>query len=162
MSIIKQPQLELSVDHGQYSPDEASYALIAAYYDYGRPEEAINLYNHTLAKKNAPTLSNLYFKGRLMVRSERWREAESLFRKILQRLENHQFASLGYQVECKYWIALSLKKQNEISEAFQLTEKALAQSKKRRSDLEIEDPFENFKQIKNRLKKLHKELNKKA
>ncbi len=66
--------------------------------------------------------------------------------------------TVGYIVECKYWIAASLKMQNRINKALQLTEEALVQSEKRNIDSELESPFEGFKEIKNRLKDLHKEL----
>ncbi|MFX0201632.1 MAG: tol-pal system YbgF family protein [Candidatus Hodarchaeota archaeon] len=153
-------QLELCVNHCLYSPNEASYGLIAAYLEYGKYERAINVFDRNLAKKRTPSLSGMYYMGRLLIESKRLREAESIFRNILQRLEKYKFASVGYQVECKYWIALSLKAENKTSEALQLTGAALAQSKKRNAALELEGPFENFREIQDRLERLHNGLKK--
>ena len=50
--------MQFSVDHGQYSPFEASYALIAAYFDYGKYEKAYALLNRTIEKKAQPSFSD--------------------------------------------------------------------------------------------------------
>jgi tetratricopeptide (TPR) repeat protein len=151
-------QLQFSVDHGQYSPFEASYALIAAYFDYGMYESAYALLNRTIAKKAQPSFSDLYLKARLFIKFERLQEAENLLVDLLQRLETSKYPSVGYQVECKYWIAYILKVQEKTTEARTISEQALAQSEKRNADLEVESSFENFKDIKNNLKILVREL----
>lgn len=151
-------QLEFSIEHGLYAKHQASYNLIAAYFDYGRYEKAMDILDRTLESKDSPGISDLYYKGRLLAKFERWLEAESVFREILERLENCTFASVGYQVECKYWIALALKAQNKDAKALHWIERALAQSKKRNGDLELEGPFENFGEIRNKLHSLHRDL----
>ena len=151
-------QLQFSVDHGQYSPFEASYALIAAYFDYGKYEKAYALLNRTIEKKAQPSFSDLYLKARLFLKFERWQEAENLLVDLLQRLETSKYPSIGYQVECKYWIALILRSQKKTSEARAISEQALAQSEKRNADLEVESTFENFQDIKDNLKTLVREL----
>ena len=151
-------QLQFSIDHGQYAPFEASYALIAAYFDYGKYEEAYALLNRTIAKKTRPSLSDLYLKARLLIEFERWQEAETLFTELLDRLESSKYQSIGYQVECKYWIAVTLRSQKRTSEARNISEQALAQSEKRDANLEVESTFENFQDIKSKMKTLVREL----
>lgn len=151
-------QLEFSVDHGQYSPFEASYALIAAYFDYGKYENAYALLNRTIEKKTQPSFSDLYLKARLFIKFERLQEAENLLVDLLQRLETSKYPSVGYQVECKYWIAYILRSQEKTTEARTISEQALAQSEKRNADLEVESSFENFEDIKDNLKTLVREL----
>jgi pentatricopeptide repeat protein len=151
-------QLQFSVDHGQYSPFEASYALIAAYFDYGKYEEAYALLNRTIEKKIQPSLTDLYLTSRLFIKFERWQEAEDLLVDLVGRLESSKYPSVGYQVECKYWIAFILKAQKKTNEALTISEQALVQSEKRNPDLEVESTFENFQDIKNQLKTLVREL----
>ncbi len=151
-------QIEFAFEHGSYSPDQAGYNLIAAYFDYGQHEKAMQILNRILERKKTAGISDLYYKGRLLVEFKRWPEAESVFRGILERLESDEFASAGYKAECMYWIAKALTAQKKRSEALQFTEMALAQSEKRNADSELEGPFENFIEIENRLERLHKYL----
>ena len=154
-------QIEFSVDHALYSRNEAIYALIVAFFDSGRYEKALNLYNRTIARKKRPSLSDLYYKGRLLIQFQRWEEAETTFQKILQRIEKREYTSVGYQIESKYWIALALMAQNKEFEALRVAEIALAQIEKRNVGSELEGPFENFKEVKNNLLTLHEDLLKK-
>ena len=93
-----------------------------------------------------------------MVKLGKWHEAESIFRHLLQRLEQSKLASIGYRVESKYWIAMSLNEQSRISEALQYTEEAIEQSGTRNGHLELEGPFESFWEIKTKLNELKKTL----
>ena len=154
-------QIEFSVDHALYSRNEAIYALIVAFFDSSRYEKALNLYNRTIARKKRPSLSDLYYKGRLLIQFQRWEEAETTFQKILQRIEKREYTSVGYQIESKYWIALALMAQNKEFDALRVAEIALAQIEKRNVGSELEGPFENFKEVKNNLLTLHEDLLKK-
>jgi len=151
-------QLAFAFEHGSCASIEAGYGLVCTYFDYGRYEKAMSILNRLLAKKMTQGVSDLYYKGRLLIKFKKWSEAESVFREILARLENYKFTSVGYQVECMYWLAEALTAQNNESEALVFTERALARSEKRRADSEIEGPFEDFKEIKMRLKRLHRSL----
>jgi tetratricopeptide (TPR) repeat protein len=151
-------QIEFAFQHGSYSPDQAGYNLIAAYFDYGQYEKAMQILNRILEKKRTPGISDLYYEGRLLIEFERWPEVESAFRKILERLENLELASAGYKAECMYWIAEALTAQKRRPEALEFTEMARAQSEKRNADSELEGPFENFREIETRLERLHKSL----
>jgi tetratricopeptide (TPR) repeat protein len=149
-------QLEFAIDHGLYAPNEASYALVAAYFDCGQYEKAMSIYDRTIARKRVLTVNDLYYKARLLIKFGRWSDVESLFRRILQQLEDAEFASVGYQVECKYWIASALVTQHRSFEALQLLRDAIAQSAKRNPSLELQGPFESFTEIKKRLEKLER------
>ena len=111
----------------------------------------MSIYERTIAKKRTLTCTDLYYKGRVLIQLRRWTKVESLFKKISQELEKSEFISVGYQVECKYWIAFALFSQNKLSEALELIEDATTQSAKRDPDLEVEGPFESFKEIKKKL-----------
>ncbi len=151
-------QIEFAFQHGAYSPEQAGYNLIAAYFDYGQYEKAMQILNRILEKKRTAGISDLYYEGRLLIEFKRWPEVESVFRKILERLKNHELASAGYKAECMYWIAEALSAQKRRSEALQFTEMARAQSEKRNADSELEGPFENFTEIEHRLERLYKRL----
>ena len=153
-------QLEFAIDHGLYAPNEASYALVAACFDYGQYEKAMSIYDRTIARKRVLTVNDLYYKARLLIEFGRWSDVESLFKRILQQLEDAEFASVGYQVECKYWIASALVAQNRSFEALGLLRDAIAQSTKRNPNLELQGPFESFTEIKKRLDRLQEESDK--
>jgi tetratricopeptide (TPR) repeat protein len=151
-------QLEFSHQHSIYASREAGYNLMVAYVDDGQYEKASNLLQRIVGGKGTSNISDLYFEGRLFILFNRWVDAESNFRTILQHLEEKKITAFGYIVECKYWIAASLKMQNKNYWALQLAEEALAQSEKWNSETELESPFESFRDLKKQLKDLHKEL----
>jgi len=109
---------------------------------------------------NPPTMGTLYMRGRLMVKFENWSAVQDIFKIILNRLQVYSHQSISYQVECKYWIALALKNQNQPDEAYNLVINALAQSKNWVKDRELENPFEGFDVIKKQLEKLRDTLEK--
>ena len=147
-------QLEFVIDHGLYAPNQASYALVVSYFDYGQCEKAMRIYDGTIGEKRTLTCTDLYYKGRLLIKFKRWAKVEALFKIISQQLEESAFVSLGYQVECKYWTAFALFRQNKLSEALEFVKNAKVQSGKRNPDLEGEGPFESFEEIKKRLGRL--------
>jgi tetratricopeptide (TPR) repeat protein len=151
-------QLEFSFEHGSYASEQAGYNLVAAYFDYGQYEKAMHTLDRILEKKKTPGISDLYYRGRLLIKFERWPEAESIFREILESLDTHEPVSTGYKAECMYWIAATLTAQKKRSEALQFVEMALALSGERNADTELEGPFENFREIENKLQSLHRYL----
>ncbi len=153
-------QIKLSIDHGRYSPEEATYGLIIAYYDHGDYGQALALNAVAMKLDEPPSLGALYMRGRLMAHFERWPEVEEYYREILSRLIDQPYQSIGYQVECKYWICEALKAQNRLAEAYELAGQALVQSRSRKKNSELENPLENFEVIRKRLEKLHEKLGK--
>ena len=153
-------QLQLSIDHGRYCSREATYALIAAHYDYGQFDQALKPNNNAMAFADPPSTPALYMRGRLFTHFGRWSEAETIFRQILNRLVDFPYQSIGYQVECKYWIAEALKATGKHDQAYELCVEALTQSTKRNKEIELENPVDGFDDIKERLEELHKSLKK--
>ena len=151
-------QLQFSIDHGRYCPNEASYGLVNALFDYGEYEKAYDVLNRTMARKTELGYSDFYLKGRLLIKLKKWKEAESVLLDLLRKLESSEYPCIGYQVECKYWIAVVLKAQNKISEARTISEQALRQSEKRNPDIELDGVFEDFDEIHEQLKTLNGEL----
>ena len=150
--------MQFSIDHGRYCPNEASYGLVNALFDYGEYEKAYEILNRITAKKTEPGFSDLYLKGRLLIKLNKWQEAESVLLELLKRLESSEYPCTGYQVECKYWIAVVFRAQNKISEARTISGQALRQSEKRNADIELDGVFENFDEIHDQLKTLNDEL----
>ena len=97
-----------------------------------------------------------------MIKFERWPEEESIFREILENLDTYEPVSTGYKAECMYWIAATLMAQKKRAEALQFVEMALALSEERNVDSELEGPFENFREIENKLQSLHRYLKEEA
>jgi tetratricopeptide (TPR) repeat protein len=148
-------QLEFAFEHGSYASIEAGYGAVVAYFDYGHYEKAMVILDRLIDENKAPGISDLYLKGRLLIKFEKWPEAEAVFREILALLESYKFTSVGYQVACMYWIAEALTAQGHESQALAFTEMALGRRLKRHPDSEVEGPFENFREIEMRLERLH-------
>ncbi len=151
-------QIQFSIDHGRYCPDESYLVLVTALLDYEQYDEALAVLDRFEETTENKVMSSLYLRGRLMVHYENWPEVKSIFEELLRRLESHRYTSIGYQVECKYWIALALHKETETQAALQLANAALELSEKRDSDSELEGQFDSFKDIRKRLEKLKKKL----
>jgi tetratricopeptide (TPR) repeat protein len=151
-------QLEFAFQHGAYARDQAGYNLVAAYFDYGQYEKAMRTLNRIIERKKTASLSDLYYRGRLLIEFKKWPEAEAVFREILERLESKEFASAGYKAECLYWIAALLTKQKQRAQALEFAEMALAQIDKRKANSELEGPFEDFGEIESDLERLHQYL----
>lgn len=140
-------QLEFAFEHSRYATHEAGYNLVVAYYDSGRYQKAIETLDRTISRKKTPGLSDLYYRGRLLIKLERWRDAESVFQKLLKSLQTRDIPSVGYRVECQYWIAVALVAQNKKAEALELVGSTLKLGEQRNQKRELEGPFESFREI---------------
>ena len=69
------------------------------------------------------------------------------FQRLLKSLQTLDILSVGYQVECQYWIAVALMAQGKKAEALELVGKALKLGKQRNRKRELEGPFESFREI---------------
>lgn len=153
-------QMEFTIQHGRYAPEEATMALATSLFDYEKYDRARNILEKFMAQYQKQLISSLYLYGRTLVHFDRWPEVQASFQEILNRLENYPYQSIGYQVECKYWIAAALKGQGKLEEAILLTQEALAQGEQRNKDVELEGQFNNFGDVEDWLKDLKKDLEK--
>lgn len=155
-------QIEFSIKYGRYCPDQASYVLVSSLVDNKEYDRAYAVLEKALSKREEPNISDLYYKGYLMAKLENWPEAESLFTRLFQHLENYEYKSYGFLAECKYWIAKSLEKQNHQELALQVASEAIAFDQKRNQYNEVEGPLDSYKNIKEQLLVLIKNLNPKS
>lgn len=155
-------QLEFTLKHGRYAVNETIYVLLASYYDAKRYTDALKLVNEVIETRNYANVSDLYFKGRLLINYQKWSEAEAIFTEILAKIKNHPYRSIGFEIECKYWIAKAHSERGNIEEALLLAKEALGQRKDRDPDLETEGSIDSFKDIENLLEDLFEDLNKKS
>ena len=140
-------QLRFAFKHGRYAVHEAGYDLVAAYYDAGQNEKAMEILSQIIQEKEKPGLPDLYYKGRLLIRFKKWQAVEHTFRELLKAIQSQDIVSVGYQVECQYWIAVALAAQNKKAEARNMVEQALLLGEKRNGYKELEGPFESFREI---------------
>lgn len=151
-------QLQFTIDHGRYAVYDALYVLLAALYDFGNYDKGFQLTLQAIQMKEAPNLTDLYFKGKFLAKKQKWSEVKSTFEEILEKIKDHPYQSIGYQVECKYWIARALSEEGKPEEALQLVREALAQSRQRNSDTELEGHLESFDMIRSDLENLNNKL----
>lgn len=154
-------QLQFAIDHGRYAVYEALYVLLAAYYNEQDYRKGLELVDRAIALKENPNLTDLYFRGRFLVKFEKWTEVKSIFEEILRQVSEYRYPSIGYQVESKYWIARALAAEGKEREALLMARDALMQSRDRDADKEIEGHIDSFDEIRDQLEDFHEELNKK-
>jgi tetratricopeptide (TPR) repeat protein len=148
-------KLEFVVEHGLYAAREATYSLIVTYWDSGRYDKALQLVERNLRRKDFPNVTDLYYKARLLARFKQWPEVESLFRKVLKRLQRSGVASVAYQVECEYWIARALFEQGFTEAAVPFLESAFHQTRNMNESGELEGYFESRAEIQDLLLSLN-------
>lgn len=153
-------EMELAMEHGRYSRDEARLVLVTALFDYEKYDQALAVLDRTEHPAPPPIMTELYLRGRIMFQFGRWLEVEMIFRELLERLEKHQYQSIGYQVECKYRIAKALQQQGHSKEALALADEALRQSEKRNAKAELESDLGSYSDNLKALKRLDDELGK--
>ncbi len=153
-------QIQFAIDHGRYSKPEATIGLVIALYDYERYDEALQLLETFLEPPQVQIVSAIYLRGRLMAKLNRWDEVERDFREVLSRLDDAPYRSVGYEVECKYWIAEALAQKGDTDAARELANEAYTLSRNRVKDKELEGPLDGFDDNMDRLKDLRKKLNK--
>jgi len=148
-------QMELAVHHGRYIRNGALHGIALSLYDAGDIDRALAFNGQVMALIDPPTNGSLYLRGRLMARVENWPAVEATFQQLLAKLPAH---AVGYQVECKYWIARAHQAEGRLAQARVLVGEALAQSLQRNPEQEIESALESFDAIREQLVELGNEL----
>ncbi|MCI0690821.1 hypothetical protein L0337_02320 [candidate division KSB1 bacterium] len=151
-------EMELAMEHGRYSRDEARLVLVTALFDYEKYGQALAVLDKTEYPARPQIMTELYLRGRIMFEFGRWPEVEMIFRELLQRLKKHRYQSIGYQVECKYRVAKALQQRGRHKDALALADEALAQSEKRNAKAELESDLGSFNEMLKALKRLKEEL----
>lgn len=140
-------QVKIATKFGAYSKNESTLALTRILWDFGKEEEALELIEYYIANLPNPTLDALYKRARLFAHFENWVKVETEFENILARLQNYEFQSYNFQVECKYLIAKAAYEQGKEQKALQNCEEGLKLSKKINLGIELESVFENSKKL---------------
>jgi tetratricopeptide (TPR) repeat protein len=148
-------ELRFAVRHGRYSAADATYGLTNAYYDFGDYDRALTINEMAMKLADPPSNGALYMRGRIMARLGNWPDAEAAYRELLSRLPAR---SIGYQVECKYWIAEALNAQHRMAEAHEVSSEALTQSRSRNKATELESALDGFDSIRDRLEMRHRQI----
>lgn len=148
-------QMQLAVDHGRYIRTGALHGLALAYYDAGDFDKALALNDVLMETIEPPTNGTLYMRGRLAAQQGDWSEVEANFRRLLGRLTEE---SVGYQVECKYWIAQSLNKRGQTRAARHLAGEAIEQARHRQASAELESALDDFDTVHSWLRQLDESL----
>jgi tetratricopeptide (TPR) repeat protein len=137
-------QMQLAVDHGRYVQTSALHGLALARLDAGDIDGALVANTQVIAMVDPPTNGSLYTRGRLLAQLQDWPGVEQTFTRLLARLTPR---SVGYQVECMYWIARALTAQGRPDEARKLVDAAWEQNARRQAEEEIESALESYDTI---------------
>jgi hypothetical protein len=85
---------------------------------------------------------------------DKWREAETVLRKLVKRLDEMDRVGEGYRMESRYWAAHALMKQDKILDALAFAKKAAAGSQGRNLKQDLEGPFDDYADIRTGLEEL--------
>jgi tetratricopeptide (TPR) repeat protein len=151
-------QYRFSMKHGKYSQMESAVTLLTVYFDYNRYNDMIPLLKEIENNKSINSISVKYMHGRLAAEQKKWPETLKIFTGIYKKLKNYRYQSIGYQVECQYWMALAYHKLGKDKEANNEIALALAANLTRDSSIEMESTFESYDQIIKRIEELEDEL----
>jgi len=151
-------QYQFTIDHGRYSQVEASLTLLTVYYDYQKYDEMLQLLKDVENNNSISTIATKYLRGRLMIEKKEWKKVLEVFSEIYTTIKDYKYPSLGYQVECQYWMALSYQHLGKDREARNEVALALAANLLRNPSIEMESTFENYDQILQNLEKLEERL----
>ena len=150
-------ELWQSVRQGKYSQIEGRYALITIYYNEQNYDKALGVNQH-IYELFPDNPCCLYMRGRILEQQGKWKEAENIFRRILDHLMASEYQSIAYQIECHYRIALYLSKQKRCHQALKECDLALQLSKSQDPSKELDGHLESTEEIVKDARKLRKRL----
>ena len=93
-----------------------------------------------------------------MIEKQEWRNVLETFSEIYHTLKDYKYPSIGFQVECQYWIALAYQHLGKEKEARNEVTLALSANLLRDPTIEMESTFESYDQILQKLEKLEEKL----
>lgn len=134
-------ELQLAADHARYGNRDALHGLVLACFDAGDYERARGLNDQAMALAYPPPTAAVYMRIRLAAQAGEWRAAEAACYQLLDRLPPR---SVGYQVECRYWLATALEAQGRAAEARSVAAAAVTQARARHADEEIGGALEGY------------------
>jgi tetratricopeptide (TPR) repeat protein len=149
-----------AIDKGKYTGIEGKYTLVAIYYDQEDYEKAFSL-NQELYALFPTNPSCVYMRGRLLMKRWEWDEAKNAMEILLSHLKNVEYRSLGYELECHYWIASCCYHLGQLDETLQHTQEALSLRNQLDGSKELEGPLEDNDEIFAMVGRLHEVLLKK-
>ena len=151
-------EVRLAIEKGTYTPVECQYALVPIYYDSEKYEEALAV-NQELYEKFPTNPSCLYMRSRIFEKLGNWEEALVTMERLLAHIEASKYQSVGYPVECHFWMAFYLHQMDRDREALEHLRIIQALKEKRNPSQELEGPLESFQEIVSNLEQLQIEIN---
>jgi len=151
-------EVNLSIKKGRYVSVLGRYILTEIYYNEKQFEESLELCEQ-LSIDFPTNPAWLYIRIRSLEQLNRWDEAETLWRMLLNHIKDSKYTSTALLVECHYGLALCRYKQDDKRGAFKECQIALELAQNRDPDTEIEGPLESYKEIHENLMTLITTLN---
>lgn len=127
--------MELAALHSRYIRNGALHGIALSLYDAGEFERAVVFNTQVVGPIEPATNGSLYMRSRLLARRQDWSNVEVTLKTLLEKLPPR---SVGYQVECKHWIARASHELGREQDAREWAAEALVQRETRQPDLELE------------------------
>ncbi len=151
-------QIKIAANFGAYSRDGAILALTRVLWDFGKEKEALETIENYVANSPNPPLDAFYKRAKLYLYLKQWEKVETEFEQIFTRLENYEFPSYNFQVECKYLIAKAAFEQGKNEKAKKNCEEGLELAEKINLKNELESVFQTSEELVKLLKELQNKI----
>ena len=146
-----------TVANGKFMTIDAKYALVGIYFNEKEYRKALTL-NQELYDNYPVNPSCLYMRSRIFEKMGDWENARIATLELLRHLEESEYSSVGYKIECKYHLAYSYYKTCELDYALKEVTNATELISNRNASKEIEGTYEDFEDIVNNIEWLLNEL----
>ncbi len=149
--------LQVAIDKGRFSKTEAVFALIEIYYYEDRYEEALQTaLSLEYRFQSDPTWT--YLTAKIFDKLNRFSEAETYFRRLLELLEAAPYQANSYLAECHYGIARCRFEAGDYRTAREFLDKAYVLSSRWDKQRELEGPLLDFDKVLQRMNELQVRL----
>ncbi len=147
----------ITIKNGEKMPTDGKYALTGIYYNEKDYLSALSV-NQELFEQFPANPSCLYMRSRIFEQMENWKEALCAAQLLLKHLQESEYKSIGYEIECRYRLAYSYYQIGEMELARDYCVFASSLIQLRDKTAEIEGPHEKFESILSELFELQKEI----
>lgn len=151
-------ELKLAIKKGKYAGVESRISLASVYYNEAEYDSGFAL-NEWLYQRYPFDPSILYFRTRVYEKKQLWQDMLETANELYNVITNYEHQSTGYKIECMYLRALAEFNLGRNENALNKLETAIKLEKTRDKKQELEGPYEDFDEIFDKIKKLHKKIN---
>jgi len=97
-------EIKIAIADGKFASHEGRYALMRIYFDYGKYEKAVELWENEIRAINREDPFSNYWLGRSYIGLEQYEDALKSFQTILAVYLRSPYYDPGGEMECRYYL----------------------------------------------------------